>query len=752
MRETTPHPGSRLQTALVPAVAQPPPIPDHELLACIGKGAYGQVWLARNVLGTPRAVKIVYRCSFSDDRPFEREFAGIKHFEPVSRMHPGLVNVLHVGRSDSLGCFYYVMEIADDRQNAEKVDPQTYCPKTLRSELSRRGRLPAEECLSLGQLLISALGYLHEHGLIHRDVKPSNVIFVRGAPKLADIGLVTDMSDEATAVGTEGYLPPEGPGTAAADLYSLGKLLYEISTGLDRTHFPSLPSRLYEYPDAAVLARLNQVVLKACDPKPRKRFRSAQEMDLALRGAVRGEILQSTEPPAQSVAVLPFVNMSPDQENEYLSDGITEDLTTALAQVKGLRVAGRSSAFSFKGKSMDVRDIAERLGVRTIVEGSVRKSGQQLRISAQLLDAYDGCCLWSERYDRQMREVFELQDEISRAIVGALKLKLAAGERELVKAPTASTQAYQLYLQGRFFWSLRGGHLKKALHYFELALLEDPKYALAFTGVADCWNLLGFYTDVAPREAFPCARDAALQAVQLEPNLAEAHNSLGFSRLMYDWDWRLAMKEFGRALEINPGYTPARYWLASLYSAAGRHEDAIAEDLKALEMDPVSVVLRSHLGWTRLHARQYERAIEDAGQALAIDPQFLVAHWVLGRAYMEIGAGEKAIAELKQLLAFPPLDTWAIAWLGQTYARTGHPEKALEALEQLQSIAKERYVRAYWFAVLNLALGRVDACFAALQQCVEERDAWVGWVKCDPCFDILKNDPRLAHIWKQVGL
>jgi TolB-like protein/Tfp pilus assembly protein PilF len=730
----------------------PPPIPDHQLLAPIGQGAYGQVWLARNVLGTFRAVKIVYRRTFSDDRPYEREFAGIKHFEPVSRMHPGLVNVLHVGRSDPLGCFYYVMEVADDRTRGQDIELQHYWPKNLRSELAERKRLPAEECLTLAHSLVSALGFLHEHGLIHRDVKPSNVIFIRGQPKLADIGLVTDLSDEATAVGTDGYVPPEGPGSAAADLYSLGKLLYEISTGFDRTRFPSLPTRLHEFPDASLLARLNHVILRACEPKTRRRFRSAKEMESALEAAVRGEVVEAPNVPAHSVAVLPFVNMSPDQENEYLSDGITEDLTTALAQVKGLRVAGRSSAFSFKGKSCDARDVGERLGVRAIVEGSVRKSGQQLRITAQLIDAQDGCCLWSERYDRQMREVFELQDEISRAIVAALKVKLAPGEGELVRASTASTQAYQLYLQGRYEWTLRGGHLNKALHYFELALLEDPQYALAYTGVADCWNLFGFYTQMAPREAYPRAKAAALKAVQLDPNLAEAHNSLGLSYLMFDWDWRQATKEFARALEINPAYSPARYWQASFYSAAGRHAEAIAEDLRGIELDPLSAVMRAHMAWTYLHARKFERALEEARRALELDPQFILPHWVLGRALMETGDLAGAVPQFQKLLASPSLDSWGIAWIGYVSARSGRPEQAEQAIAQLGEIAQSRYVRPYWFALLQLSLGRLEECFVALQKCIDERDAWIGWLKCDPSFDSLQHDSRLQRLWPHLGL
>src|SRR5438477_2782921 len=253
-------------------------IADHELLRCIGSGSYGEVWLARSVMGAYRAVKIIYRKTFTDERPFEREFAGLKRFEPISRSHVGWVSILHVGRNEEVGYFYYVMEAADDVACGQAIDPEDYTPKTLGIELAKRGRLPLEECLRLGLSLAAALGQLHSRGLIHRDVKPSNIIFVNNVPKLADIGLVTTIGEAATFVGTEGYVPPEGPGSPAADLYSLGKLLYETCMGKDSKQFPELPTNLGETSDAQRLMRLNDVILRACDLNPRRRFNSAQEM------------------------------------------------------------------------------------------------------------------------------------------------------------------------------------------------------------------------------------------------------------------------------------------------------------------------------------------------------------------------------------------------------------------------------------------------------------------------------------------
>ncbi|PYJ97842.1 MAG: hypothetical protein DME23_13560 [Verrucomicrobia bacterium] len=285
MSESLPLTPRRTDTGLLSTIrGQPPHIPDHELLRCIGSGSYGEVWLARNVMGTYRAVKVIYRQTFSDERPYEREFNGIKKFEPVSRTHDDLIDILQVGRNDQDDCFYYVMELSDDAVSAEKIDPATYEPKTLEREMLSRGRLPFEECLRLGLSLAAGLGHLHKHGLIHRDIKPSNIIFVNGIPKIADIGLVADVESSTSLVGTEGFIPPEGPGTVQADIYSLGKVLYEISTGHDRQVFPALPTQLEEISEQEDFLELNEVIIRACESDPHKRYNSADELraDLLL--------------------------------------------------------------------------------------------------------------------------------------------------------------------------------------------------------------------------------------------------------------------------------------------------------------------------------------------------------------------------------------------------------------------------------------------------------------------------------------
>jgi eukaryotic-like serine/threonine-protein kinase len=256
----------------------PPRIPDHELLSCIGRGSYGEVWLARNVMGSFRAVKIIDRKRFPMERPFEREFTGIQKFEPISRTHPGLVSILHIGQNRPEGYFYYIMELGDDEETGQNINPEDYVPRTLAREVSAVEKLPLDECVRIGLSLADALGHLHRHGLVHRDVKPGNIIFVHSTPKFADIGLVAEISDNATFVGTEGYVPPEGPGKPSADIYALGKVLYQISLGQPLNNFPELPSQFEMEKDSAQLKKLCQVILKACDLNARKRFQTAQEL------------------------------------------------------------------------------------------------------------------------------------------------------------------------------------------------------------------------------------------------------------------------------------------------------------------------------------------------------------------------------------------------------------------------------------------------------------------------------------------
>jgi TolB-like protein/Tfp pilus assembly protein PilF len=454
----------------------------------------------------------------------------------------------------------------------------------------------------------------------------------------------------------------------------------------------------------------------------------------------------------RSVAVLPFVNMSSDRENEFLSDGITEDLISALSQVKGLRVPARTSSFAFKGKNEDIRRIGQLLNVSTVLEGSVRKSGNKLRVTAQLAKVEDGFHLWSDKYDREMKDVFDIQDDITRAIMQALKVRLSGvPEVPLVKRHTENTEAYQHYLKGRDLWSARGLGLKKALHYFELALLEDLNYALAYTGLADAYNLLGFYGFLRPHIANEKARLAAHRALEIDPALAESHTSMGVVQV-FDWSWAAAEQEYLQAIQLNPNYVPARYWHALYYSAQCRHLEAIEQIRQALEVDPLSFLLNAIEGWIWLHAHQFDRAIEQLQRAVEIKPDFVFTHWLFGQACLAGSRSREAIDAFKRAAELSGNAAWAVASVAHGHAAAGEKERAGELLAELQVRSRQDYVSSWFLALVYAALGERDQVFAMLERAHEEGDMHLLWTKCHFAFDRFHDDSRYAGILHKIRL
>ena len=355
--------------------------------------------------------------------------------------------------------------------------------------------------------------------------------------------------------------------------------------------------------------------------------------DAASPGQQPAEI-NVASPDRDSIVVLPFVNMSADPENEYFSDGLTEEIINALTQLKELRVVARTSSFVFKGKSTDIAKIGNKLNVNNVLEGSVRKDGTKLRITAQLINVANGYHIWSEQFDRELDDIFAIQNEIALAIVDKLKIKLVAHERSrLVEKRTTNLAAHEAYLKGRYFWNQRGPGLKKAVDLFQLALAEDDNYADAYVGLADTYALLAFYGYRPPIEVMPKAKDAVHRALEIDEALAAAHSSLGFIHTIFDWDWDSASKEFERALELNPSYSPARYWRTNLLMTQGRLEEAVSEISHSLEYDPLSIYMQAFLGVVLLTSKKYQQASEHLLKALALEPNNFIARAGLGVAY-----------------------------------------------------------------------------------------------------------------------
>ena len=431
---------------------------------------------------------------------------------------------------------------------------------------------------------------------------------------------------------------------------------------------------------------------------------------------------------------MPFADLSPLKDQEYFCDGIAEEIINYLSKIKNLRVVARTSAFSFKGQSLDIRDIGRKLSVDKVLEGSVRKAGNRIRITAQLINVEDDTPLWSGQYNRELIDVFAIQDEITREMIGNLKIKLLGNEQEdLVKRQTEDPEAHNLYLKGRFFWNKRNeSGLKKAIELFEKAIEIDPNYAMAYTGISDCYNLLPWYGTVPPEDSHPRAKAAALKALDIDDGLAEAHTSLAFAIMQYDWDWEAAEREFKRAIELNRGYAAAHHWYFEYLSAMGRRDEAMREVQQAHQLDPLSLIINGGLSWAYYFSGQYDLTVEHSRKTLEMDPDFLWSRYILGMAYLQMSRWDKAIEVLRESTEHPEFSPLIVAVRGAAYGRNGQRDKALEMLELLGKHAGENYLLPSYAAMVFLGLGEYERVFENLERAFERRNFWLMFLKADP--------------------
>ena len=454
-----------------------------------------------------------------------------------------------------------------------------------------------------------------------------------------------------------------------------------------------------------------------------------------------------------SIAVLPFVNASNNPDAEYLSDGISESLINSLSQLPQLKVIARSSSFKFKGKTTEPGEVAKALGVRAIVTGRVIQVGEQLQISAELVDTSDGTQVWGEQYNRKATDLLAIQSEISREISEKLRLKLTGEEQmRLTKRYTENTQAYQLYIQGRYYWNKRTPEsLSKAIEYFNQAINVDPKYALAYAGLADCYVLLTDYGVMAPKESAQKTKTAAMTALEIDDTLAEARTSLAFVKERYEWDFTGAEKEFKRAIELNPNYATAHQWYGESLSSMGRHQEAIAENKRAQELDPLALIINVALGARFYLARQYDEAVRQLLKTLELDPNFPRVHFRLGLTYVQKGMYREAVAELQKTVELSGRDSIYVASLAYVYGMSGQKAEALKLLDELKQRSNREYVSPYYMAFAYVGLGEKDQAFAWLERACQERDFWLRLLKVDPVWDSLRSDPRFADILRRIG-
>jgi serine/threonine-protein kinase len=670
--------------------------------------------------------------------------------------HPGILPVYDSGESDSY--LFYVMPYVEG--------------ESLREKMEREGQLPLDEALSIVRDVASALEHAHARSVIHRDVKPENILLYQGVPMLMDFGIAlaasaaadTRLTHTGLLVGTPQYMSPEQAAgerelDARSDQYSLACILYEMLSGqpphTGHTAQALIASRLTEpVPDMRQLGERGSVnvertLTKALSADPADRFPSVVAFSEALKGPA------SPPPTSRSVAVLPFLNLSADPENEYFADGITEDVIAQLSQIRDLKVISRASVMPFKKRDQGAREIAGRLKVATLLDGSVRRDADRVRIVAHLIDAESDQHLWSETYDRQLSDIFAIQTDVALQIADALKAELSPGEKNrILRQPTSDLEAYELYLRGRQRLNqLTEEGMETAVDYFERAIEKDPDYALAYAMLAHVYAEVGAGVvggALEPVDAYGRAREAAAKALELDSGLAEAHSSLGIVKLYCDFDYDGAEREFKRALELNPGSADALDTYGRLLAGLERYDEALEVQARAHELDPLEH--RLDRVSTLLRAGRYDEALEPARRIVDNEPDFAHGHATLGWTYLLLGRPDEGLAGLRQAVSLSPGNTMYRAQLGQALAITGDTAGARQVLRELEELATRRYVSPYHLAYVFTGLGEHDRAMDYLEQAYKERGGAMYGIKGSFLFGSLRTHPRFKALIRNFNL
>jgi eukaryotic-like serine/threonine-protein kinase len=731
----------------------------YKILEKLGGGGMGVVYKAQDLkLDRPVALKFLPPELTRDAEAKERF---VHEARAASALQHTNICVVHDVDEAPDGQMFISMEYIEGETLKQKIE---------------RGPLKIEDALEIARQIAQGLTKAHEHGIVHRDIKPANVMVTSDSEaKIVDFGLAklsgrAMLTKTASTLGTAAYMSPEqARGTEVdqrADIWSVGVVLYEMLTAQRpfKGDFESavIYSILNEDPYSVSELRkeipkeVAYIVERALEKDPLKRQQSCRELLAELLAAqVQAESPVPDTQPNPSIAVLPFLNLSADPENEYFSDGLSEDIINSLTKIRDFRVVARTSAFSFKGKEMDIRDIGRKLNVEAVLEGSVRTTGNQVRITAQLINANDGYHIWSEQFNRVLGDVFVIQDQITLTIVEKLKVELLGGERStLAKRSTLTHEAYDLYLRGRYCLNQRTEEMmKRAIRYFEQALQVEPEYAAALAGLADSYNLLGAgdYGVMPPDEAFPKARESAEKALALDSALAEAHTALGWTRTMFYWDFKSGEESYLQATKLNPGYATAHHWYAIHLSVLGRHSEACTEIGRAVDLDPLSLIINSDFAWILNRARKYDLAITQCQKTLALDPEFSVAHWNLGLALQSQGRYEEAITALTKAVSFSNGNPVFLASQGQAYALAGRKSDALELLSRLDRLSATKYVMPHLRGIIYLGLGDVDRALDWLEKGYHDRTDFILEARENPALDSLRTNPRFKALLDKIG-
>jgi serine/threonine protein kinase/tetratricopeptide (TPR) repeat protein len=750
----------------------------YEIEREVGRGGMGRVFEARDLkLDRQVAIKFLPPGVHGEEalQRFETEARAAGSLE-----HPNVLVVHDVGASEEGP--YIVSELLRGG--------------TLRERMGGKP-LPVAKAVDYAIQLVQGLRAAHAKGVVHRDLKPENLFITHeGRLKILDFGIAKLIEREDATVGstaegaflgTVAYMSPEQVRGLRAeprsDLFAVGSILYEMLSG--RRAFEGRSSTEVGYkivndhpPDlpAQVPRTLQRIVSRCLEKNPNDRYQSAADLVVDLSGvaaqpprhlrlvALLGAAILITlafplvkrwvAHPAvehKSIAVLPFVNLSPDKDNEYFSDGITEDLINALANVEGLRVISSTSSFAFKGKKASVADIGRQLNVSTLLEGSVRREGHSMRVVAQLIDVTNGFHLWSKTYDRELKSVLSVEDELAHSIAEALRPSLALGSAPLVRHGTTSTEAHDLYMRARYFWNDRTEPgLRKAIALYNRAIALDSGYALAYAGLADAYMLLRDYSQDDPAELLSMAKMYAERALQLDDTVAESHTSLALIAEAR-FDWKTADKEYRRAIELRPDYARAHHWYGLLLRSQGQFHESEEELRRALQLEPNSTPVLITSAVSPYFQRNYDLAIERLNPLRDLAEATPVVPILLATIFTQMGRYPEAVAIADKVIGPSDADSGWLGIRGYVHARAGDRKEALRILADLDERSRHQYVAPTNLALIHAGLGDKDRAFALLDTAVAVRDASLASLKVDPLWDALRPDARFTRLLSRMN-
>ena len=794
---------------------------NYRILDKLGQGGQGVVYRAIDLtLDRPVVIKVL-------PHELTEKTASLARFEREAKLassldHPNICTIFGLYRVEEVN--FIAMQQVDGLNVRQLVDGK---PLELRT------------AISIAAQVADALAAAHARGIIHRDIKATNVMVTdAGVVKVLDFGLAKlmeggnevsndpQLTEVGVPYGTATYAAPEQAQGAnvdqRADIFSTGVLLYEMLAGtwpfrgktaidvryavLHHTPIPIAKARSDESP---LLARVQEILDRALAKDPDDRYQKVEELSQDLQRVLReidGEtsLSSSTTTPAplpprrlttgqsrltellrhkkiaagiaavlivalaltayvlffrnrdtstfDSLAVLPFTNAAGDPQSEYLSDGITESLINSLSQLPDLKVRSRNTVFHYKGQAADAKRIGRELGVRALLSGRVVNNGDELAVSVELIDAQDDSQIWGARYSRKISDIIALPEEIARDTANKLRLRLSGSEqKQLAKNYPTNSEAYRLYLQGRYHWNLRTAEgFQQSIEYFNQVISKDPNYAPAYAGLADCYALLNVYNVMPATEVYQKAQDSASKALQLDESLAEAHTSLAFVKYRYYWDWTEAEQHFKRAIELKPDYATAHQWYSAFLAASGRHDESVAEAWRAHGLEPFSLTIYADLVRHLYYARRYDEAIAECQKLIQTNPNHYRGHIELGQVLTQKGMQAEAVAEFEKALALSENSVVAMSGLGHALALQGKRTEALNVIKKLNELSQKQYVSPYQSAVVYAGLGDKTQALAWLEKARDERFNWIPFIRIDPLFDKLRLDPQFTALVQNI--